>query len=410
VTSHRLGRRCLLTFLLVSPMVATPEASAPPLRWPEVAAAVARQPLVLEAEARARGATGVVWSAQEVPNPVVTAAGGEATARDGTGSRREWGLAVELPLDFLATRGPRVASAKASAAGVTQEATGVRAQVLRTLRRDFVALAHAQALLEAGLELEVQVGQLAALVRKRADRGEARPTEVPRVEIEHERLRSGLDRVRAGLEARRQRLSTWLGSPVSRVDADLAQALPLPPLEALSERVVVQAPSVQASRARLTAASEALSAERWSRLPGLTLGGAHVEELDRIATTVTAAITIPLWNWNSGRIRQAEAALEGERARLDATNRELTAALSDAWRGCAAGQSSARRFREAILPRAEVSARTTGRAFELGETGLLDVIDTRRVLLDSRREYLDLLLDMQNACGDLAALAGLELP
>jgi cobalt-zinc-cadmium efflux system outer membrane protein len=51
-----------------------------------------------------------------------------------------------------------------------------------------------------------------------------------------------------------------------------------------------------------------------------------------------------------------------------------------------------------------------GRAFELGEASLLDVIDTRRVLLDTRREYLDLLLDMQNACGDLAALAGLELP
>ena len=372
-------------------------------------AAVARHPLVREAKARIDGATGAVWSAQEIPNPVVTAAGGEATARDGSGSRREWGLAVELPLDFLATRGSRVASAKASATGVTQEAIGLRALVLRNLRRDFVALAHAQALLGAELELEAQVAELAALVRKRADRGEARPTEVPRVEIELERLRSAVDRVRAGSEAQRQRLSTWIGSPVSRVEADLAQALPLPPLEELRERVAVQAPAVQVGQARITAASEALSAERWSRLPALTVGGAHLEELDRSATTVTAAITLPLWNWNSGRIRQAEAVLEGERARLDATSRELMVALSDAWRGCAAGQSSARRFREAILPRAETSARTTGRAFELGESGLFDIIDTRRVLLDTRREYLNLLLDMQNACGDLAALAGLEL-
>ncbi|HEX7487566.1 MAG TPA: TolC family protein, partial [Anaeromyxobacteraceae bacterium] len=68
-----------------------------------------------------------------------------------------------------------------------------------------------------------------------------------------------------------------------------------------------------------------------------------------------------------------------------------------------------RRFRDRVLPRAGESARTMGRAFELGEAGLLDVIDTRRVLLDSRREYLGLLLEMQNACGDLAVLAGLEL-
>ncbi len=63
-----------------------------------------------------------------------------------------------------------------------------------------------------------------------------------------------------------------------------------------------------------------------------------------------------------------------------------------------------------MLPRAEASARTLGRAYELGEAGLLDVLDARRVLLDTRREHLDLLLDMQTACGDLAALAGLELP
>jgi cobalt-zinc-cadmium efflux system outer membrane protein len=160
----------------------------------------------------------------------------------------------------------------------------------------------------------------------------------------------------------------------------------------------------------LQAAAEEASAERWERFPKLTLGGSHATELDRTSSTLAATVTLPLWNWNQGKVRQAEAAQEAERARLDATSRELTAGLSDAWQGCAAGQAAARRFREEILPRAEGSAKTLGRAFELGEAGLLDVIDARRVLLDTRREYLDLLLDMQNACGDLAALAGLELP
>jgi cobalt-zinc-cadmium efflux system outer membrane protein len=322
----------------------------------------------------------------------------------------EWGLAVELPLDFLATRGSRLAAARAAAGGATHEAIGVRAQVLRTLRRDFVTLAHAQARLEAELELEAQVGALATLVRRRAERGEARPTEVPRVEIEHERLRSAVDRALAGAEALRQRLSLHLGAPVASVEVDLAESLPLPPLEALRDRVAMQAPAVQAGQARVTAASESRGAERWSRLPGLTLGGTHVDELDRTATSISAAITVPLWSWNSGRVRQAESALAVEQARLEATRRDQAAAVTDAWQACAGGQAATRRFREAILPRAEVSARTTGRAFELGEAGLLDVIDTRRVLLDTRREYLDLLLDMQQACGDLAALAGLEQP
>jgi len=286
----------------------------------------------------------------------------------------------------------------------------VRAQVLRELRRVFVALAHDQAVLEAGAELEGQVAQLAALVQKRAARGETRPSEVPRVEIELERLRSAVERSRAAAEAQRQRLSTWLGRPVAGVEADLTQALPLPPLDELTQRALESGPAVQAGRARVGAASAEASAERWERLPKLSLGASHTEELDRIATSVTASVSLPLWNWNTGKIRQAEAALEAERARLDATSRELIASLTDAWQGCSAGQSGARRFQGEILPRADASARTLGRAFELGEATLLDVIDARRVLLDARREYLNLLLDMQNACGGLAALAGLELP
>jgi cobalt-zinc-cadmium efflux system outer membrane protein len=405
------SRRCLLGITLAAPLsgMAADPTPAAALRWADVAAVVDRHPLVLEAAARERGAAGARSSAGAFPNPVFGVAVGEGHPRDGGAGRREWGSSVELPLELLATRGARVDAARAAQEGVRQDARAVRLQVARELRRTFVAVVHGQEVVEAGDELAGQAAQLAALVRKRAERGEGRPTEVPRVEIELERLRNAVERARANTDARRARLSIWLGAPVGRVEAELANPLPLPPLAELQARVLASSPAVQASRARLQAAAAEASAERWERAPKLALGAAHVEELDRTASTVTASVTLPLWNWNQGRIRQAEAAEEAERARLDASSRELTAGLSDAWRGCAAGQAASHRFREEILPRAEGSARTLGRAFELGEVGLLDVIDARRVLLDTRREYLDLLLDMQEACGDLAALAGLEL-
>jgi cobalt-zinc-cadmium efflux system outer membrane protein len=371
---------------------------------------VDRHPLLLEAAARVQGAAGAVSTAGVLPNPIFGVAAGEGRPRDGGASRREWGYSVELPLELLATRGARVDGARAAQEGVRQDAKAVRLQVARELRRTFVAVVHGQSMVEAGDELAGQAAQLAALVRRRAEHGDGRPTEVPRAEIELERLRNTVERARATADALRLRLSIWLGTPVGRVEADLAAPLPLPPLAELQARVLASSPIVQASRARLEAAAAEASAERWERLPKLSVGAAHVEELDRTASTVTANLTLPLWSWNQGKIRQAEAAEAGERARLDATSRELAAGLSDAWRGCAAGQAATRRFHEEILPRAERSARTLGRAFELGEASLLDVIDARRVLLDTRREYLDLLLDMQNACGDLAALAGLELP
>lgn len=406
------SRRRLLGLTLLAPLagLAADAAPATPLRWADVAATVDRHPLVREAMARQEGAAAATSAAGAVPNPVLAVAVGEGRPRDGGAARRELGYSVELPLEFLATRGPRVAAARAAQEGARHDALAVRAQALRELRRAFVAVAHGDAVVEAGEELTRQAADLAGLVRRRAEQGEGRPTEVARVEIELLRLRNAVERARAAAGAQRRRLSTWLGAPVGRLEADLAATLPLPPLEELLERVLASSPAVEAARARVQAAAEEARAERWERAPRLALGASHVEELDRSASTVTATATLPLWNWNQGRIRQAEATQDAERARLDATARELTAGLSDAWRGCASGEAGTRRFRDEILPRAEGSARTLGRAFELGEAGLLDVIDARRVLLETRREYLDLLLDMQNACGDLAALAGLELP
>lgn len=416
----RPGRLALLAVAALAPLLARAgeapsvpvggAAARPALRWPEVAAAVAQHPSVLEAEARVRAADGAVEAAGAFPNPTFGLSAGEARPRGGGAGRREWGASVELPLDHLATRGPRVAAARAARDGAGQDALAARAEALRVLRRAFVAAAHGQAIVEADAALEAQAAELAALVRRRAERGEGRPIEAPRVEIELERLRAILEADRAAAEARRLRLELLAGRPVARVEDVLSLPIAIPPLTEATAAALAGSPAVRAAAARARAAEAEAGGERWARAPRLTVGGAHVEELDRTASTVTAAVTFPLTDWNGGRIRQADAAAEAERARAALVGRELAAALGDAWQACAAGQARARRFEAEILPRAERSARTLGRAFELGEAGLLDVIDARRVLLESRREHLDLLLDMQDACADLAALAGLELP
>lgn len=380
------------------------------LRWPEVAAAASRHPLVREAEAGESAAAGAVLAARELPNPRLSLAAGDASPRGGGASRREREVTVEWPIGLLGGRGARVAAARAAEEGARGDRKAARAEALRDLRRAFVALVHGQAAVETGAELEAQVARLAALVRRRVERGEGRPLEAVRVEIELERLRAALDRARAEAATARERLSAWIGAPVARAEADLARSLDLPARDVLLDRALASSPVVEAARARVAAAESAARAERWSRLPEVSLGAAWTEELDRTAGSVSASLSVPLFGWSRGKVRQADAAIQGERARLDAASRALTAGLSEAWERCAAGQAATSRFRERILPRAEESARTLGRAFELGEAGLLDVLDARRVLLETRREHLDLLLDMQNACGDLAAIAGLELP
>ena len=62
------------------------------------------------------------------------------------------------------------------------------------------------------------------------------------------------------------------------------------------------------------------------------------------------------------------------------------------------------------MPRSETAASTMERTYQLGEASLLEVIDARRTLLDSRRLYLSALAQAQLDCSRLGALAGEELP
>ena len=90
-----------------------------------------------------------------------------------------------------------------------------------------------------------------------------------------------------------------------------------------------------------------------------------------------------------------------------------TSPTARAWHGMAysdAARAVADRQKTGILPRAEESARTLERTFQLGEAGILDVIDARRVLLEARREYLSSARERDVDCGALVLLSGRELP
>ncbi len=101
----RRSRRCLLVILLAAPVTASPAEAAAPLSWSDVAAIVATSPSVREADARLDGASGSVSSAASLPNPTFTVMGGNAEARNGPERRREWGVSVEVPLEYR--RDPR---------------------------------------------------------------------------------------------------------------------------------------------------------------------------------------------------------------------------------------------------------------------------------------------------------------
>jgi cobalt-zinc-cadmium efflux system outer membrane protein len=383
--------------------------ATPPLRWQEVVSELDRNPRFREASLRASAARAGIDAVGQVPNPKLEVTAGEGWTADGSLRKTEWALGITVPLEWLGTRGPRVDAARAAASEADEESALVRQEVLLRLRRLFVLVAHDERLVESLAASSKQADDLARLVRLRVERGEARPPELPRVEVEAERSRLAMAHASSRAMVHRDQLSLWVGRPVEHVAIDMAQAPEPPALADVRERVASEQPRVRAARDRVAAAAAEARAERSQRFPAISLSGYALSEVDRSAVGGGLGVEFPVWNWNSGKIAQTEAIQAAEEARLLVANHEARAALVDSWAMCTQGRLASRRLREEVVPRAESAAAKMDRSYQLGESPLFETLDSRRALLEVRRELLAAELEQQLECSTLTILAGGDL-
>ncbi len=423
------GQLPLLILLLASPALAGPgppdsfltpattsdEASVPvvKLTWADIVQLVDRHPLLAAGKFQIDAARAGVEAASAAPNPTLEATVGQGRARFGDDSRVERELALSLPLGWIAQRGSRIDAAKAEVDLTEAETKSLRRDVLLQLRTLFWNLAYEQALVATLETLEAQTSELVLTVKKRVETGEARPIEGTRVEIELEKAMSELETALTSLASRRAQLALWMGVPGGKTIVAVADLSALPAAMDLDEALAkarTTHPALAAAGARTRSLEAEVGAERMARVPSLSVMGYTTDELDRLAYGVGLAIDLPIWNWNSNRIAQAKAKLAAGRKQAEAIGLEIETTVIEAQAACCASVATAVRFRDNVVPRAETAASTMEKTYRLGEASLLEVIDARRTLLDSRRLYLNTLAQAHIDRSRLDALVGEEIP
>jgi cobalt-zinc-cadmium efflux system outer membrane protein len=381
--------------------------------WAEIVRLVDQHPRLAVGRSLVAAARGGVRAAGAAPNPTLEASLGHGRAREGSDSRLEWGLALNLPLGWIAQRRSRIDAAEAEVDVAAAEARATRREVLVRLGVLYWTLVHDQARVHALATLQGQLTVLARAVTLRVQKGEARPIELPRVELEREKVSGELEAARISLESRQAQLAVWLGVPAGKriVAAGDLSASPKPlKLETVRAWTRKHHPLLAAARARLRGLEAELRTEQLARVPQLELKGFTTHELDRRAYGAGLSVELPLWSWNAGKIAQARARLAAGEKQLEAASLELEARVVAAEAACRSGTRLAARFKSAVLPPSERTAAAVERMYLLGEASLLEVIDGRRTLLEARRSYLGTLTQAQIDCSRLRALVGKELP
>ncbi len=235
--------------------------------------------------------------------------------------------------------------------------------------------------------------------------GDVSRADVTKLQLDALRAQNDMRQAMADHNRDKAQLAQAMGVPGTLADNRLVPDWPPldTPVPQVDPDTLQRRPDVTAAEARLAAAAATRDLARAGRVPDVTVG-AQAEHYPVSATNTNGSgnsygvfLTIPLYvrHRNGGEARRAEVDYY---AALDERNRVLLEAGNEMERlrsQLEASRQSLRQMRDDVLPAAESVAGSAEFAYGKGATGVLDLLDARRALRQTR-------LDAVSAQGDYA--------
>ena len=372
---------CGLAAALAGPAVAEEPAAWMSRLAEAVARAEAKNPALLDMEARIEAARHRVPQASALPDPEIELALKDVPTSDFSLSRDDFTMATVAGKQTFPGAGKRPARRRAAEAEVVAlEAMHVwhqREVAAETAIAffDVAELDARRAILEQSRE---RLKRAAASAAERYRVGRGAQADVLRANVEVTAVEERL----ASLTAERRRAAARLnalqalpaGSEVAPVD--LPEQEPSAPTD-LSGRAEGQSPALAAARAELSRAEEEVKLAGLEARPDWT-ATTYYARRQKFDDLVGASIAFNLPFVQGRRLKERraekEAELSGARARLEQVRNELSRALEEGSAELTRNLAQARLYRDSILPQAETNFLAAQEAYAVGQIDFLTFI------------------------------------
>lgn len=145
-------------------------------------------------------------------------------------------------------------------------------------------------------------------------------------------------------------------------------------------RIIQESPELAASRTNVGRASEALRRARVEPIPNITVQAGPQYDLgsNHAITNVSILVPVPLFDYNQGNIRKAEADLRGARSAVARHELLLTSQLAAQFERYNNALVQYAQYRDEIMPDAREALELVGNAYRQGETSFLVLINAQR--------------------------------
>lgn len=214
------------------------------------------------------------------------------------------------------------------------------------------------------------------------------------------------------------RIVEWTGSAPGTLDR---QPLQLPPLEELKRLAHANRTDLRIIAGEKSKGEAELDLARAEAVPNLTAGLAFrrdttgmeiggVEGRDTAYTLgLKLSLPIPLFDRNQAGIQEARARIGGAESRLVSARARVDREVENARDGLQSAESILELYRTAVLAQMEENLRLTREAYQLGEVGILAVIQEQKKFFEVNDGYLTALHDRQTALIRLESVTASDL-
>lgn len=290
-------------------------------------------------------------------------------------------------------------------------------QQRRDLRQHYIELAYLEKALQsmhANLDL---VENSYSIVDARVRTG-ASLNALLRLELEKERVADQLERMRQQYFEEKVALAALLAIELT----ELEHVFTFPPGEAswskvsLSvERLYRHNPELQLMRQRMRSFNEQLTLSRLERYPDFTLGLNYIDvgnkgnapDAGQDPWAVTVAVTLPIWEGkNRSAIRESTAYKSAYEQQYREREWHLKAEFSAQLARRADHQQRTQRYAKTLIPLAEQALENSRGAYQSNQVGVLELIDSKRSLLDLNLNYWRSLAHVLQSEAAIRALLG----
>jgi cobalt-zinc-cadmium efflux system outer membrane protein len=400
------------TAALTDPTTGPVTAAAGPVVSAEQALAIAyqRNPTFEEYAANLDAARAEVIQATAYPNPSLDADAGMAVSRaDGKGAA-EYGIRLSQPIELPAKRKARRAAAEASKGVVESEREAFRAQLrAEVLKAYYAALFHQRAAAVAEETARI-AREIEAIVRKRMVAGEAAGVDRLKAEVELRQAARAVELQQRKRAAYRSVLNALCGRalpPEYILAGTLRRDLGPADLEQAEAIALARHPSVARLNEELNRQRLVLVREQKEWYPDLVPSLGFSREIDTTKAGGSLGFELPLWNRNQGGIAAAQAELRRLEAELERTRLEVLRDVEVEYQNYESAREQLAALEKGLRSTAAESLKIETFRYNLGESGLLDLLDARRTAQVTEAEYVQALYDLNVARAELERAIGL---